>query len=446
MSKKQKSVREAALDVIEAVEKNQSYSNLLLNSVIEKNELPSKDIGLLTELTYGTIQRKLTLDYYLAPFIKGKLDVWVRHLLRLSLYQIVYLDRIPDRAVLHEAVEIAKKRGHKGISGLVNGVLRSIQRKGIPSLEKIKDPIERVSIETSHPFWLVKRWEEQFGLDKTREMCEMNLVAPKQTARVNTTKLTREELIHNLSGIGIEVKASPVTEEAVQTLRGNLVKTDAYRNGELTIQDESSMLVAHALELEKNLKVLDACAAPGGKTTHIAELLGGTGEVHALDLHKHKVKLIDENASRLGLSNIFTATLDSRKAGEQFEKESFNRILVDAPCSGLGVLRRKPDIKYAKKEADLHSLQKIQLDILSSVAPLLQKGGILVYSTCTVDKNENEGTVRSFLSDHPEFEPYHLKNLPETVQPFIEGNELQVFPQDFGGDGFYISCFIKKGL
>jgi 16S rRNA (cytosine967-C5)-methyltransferase len=446
MRKKQKSVREAALDVIEAVEKNQSYSNLLLNSVIEKNELPSKDIGLLTELTYGTIQRKLTLDYYLAPFIKGKLDEWVRHLLRLSLYQIVYLDRIPDRAVLHEAVEIAKKRGHKGISGLVNGVLRSIQRKGIPSLEEIKDPIERVSIETSHPFWLVKRWEEQFGLEKTREMCEMNLVAPKQTARVNTTKLTREELIHNLSGIGVEVKASPVTEEAVQTLRGNLVKTDAYRNGELTIQDESSMLVAHALELEKNMKVLDACAAPGGKTTHIAELLDGTGEVHALDLHKHKVKLIDENATRLGLSNIFTATLDSRKAGEKFEKESFDRILVDAPCSGLGVLRRKPDIKYAKKEADLHSLQKIQLDILSSVAPLLQKGGILVYSTCTVDKNENEGTVRSFLSDHPEFEPYHLKNLPETVQPFIEGNELQVFPQDFGGDGFYISCFIKKGL
>jgi 16S rRNA (cytosine967-C5)-methyltransferase len=446
MSKKQKSVREPALDVIEAVEKNQSYSNLLLNSVIEKNELPSKDIGLLTELTYGTIQRKLTLDYYLAPFIKGKLDEWVRHLLRLSLYQIVYLDRIPDRAVLHEAVEIAKKRGHRGISGLVNGVLRSIQRKGIPSLEEIKDPIERVAIETSHPFWLVKRWEEQFGLDKTREMCEMNLVAPKQMARVNTTKLTREELIHNLSDIGVEVKASPVTEEAVQTLRGNLVKTDAYRNGELTIQDESSMLVAHALELEKNMKVLDACAAPGGKTTHIAELLGGTGEVHALDLHKHKVKLIDENASRLGLSNIFTAALDSRKAGEQFEKESFDRILVDAPCSGLGVLRRKPDIKYAKKEADLHSLQKIQLDILSSVAPLLQKGGILVYSTCTVDKNENEGTVHSFLSDHPEFEPYHLKNLPETVQAFIEGNELQVFPQDFGGDGFYISCFIKKGL
>jgi 16S rRNA (cytosine967-C5)-methyltransferase len=445
MSKKKKSVREAALDVIETVEKNQSYSNLLLNSVIEKNELPQKDIGLLTELTYGTIQRKLTLDYFLAPFIKGKLDDWVRQLLRLSLYQIVYLDRIPDRAVLHEAVEIAKKRGHKGISGLVNGVLRSIQRKGVPSLEEIKDPIERVSIETSHPLWLVKRWADQFGLEKTKEMCEMNLVAPKQTARVNTTKLSREELIHNLSGEGIEVKESPVTREAVQTLRGNLVKTEAYRNGELTIQDESSMLVAHALDLENDMRVLDACAAPGGKTTHIAELLGGTGEVNALDLHKHKVKLIDENASRLGLSNIFTDTMDSRKAGLKFKKGSFDRILVDAPCSGLGVLRRKPDIKYAKSEADMHSLQKIQLDILSAVAPLLKEGGVLVYSTCTVDKNENEGTVRLFLSDHPEFKAYPLKNLPDAVHTFAEGNELQIFPQDFGGDGFYISSFIKAG-
>ncbi|XXM73476.1 16S rRNA (cytosine(967)-C(5))-methyltransferase RsmB [Lysinibacillus sphaericus] len=444
MSKKKKTVREAALDVIGAVEKNQSYSNLLLNSVIEKNELPQKDIGLLTELTYGTIQRKLTLDYFLAPFIKGKLDDWVRQLLRLSLYQIVYLDRIPDRAVLHEAVEIAKKRGHKGISGFVNGVLRSIQRKGVRSPEEIKDPIERVSIETSHPFWLVKRWADQFGLEKTREMCEMNLVAPKQTARVNVTKLSREELIHNLSGEGVEVKPSPVAKEAVQTLRGNLVKTEAYRNGELTIQDESSMLVAHALDLKKDMKVLDACAAPGGKTTHIAELLGGTGEVQALDLHKHKVKLIDENASRLGLANVFTETMDSRKAGEKFKKGSFDRVLVDAPCSGLGVLRRKPDIKYAKKEEDLHSLQKIQLDILSAVAPLLKDGGVLVYSTCTVDKNENEGTVRSFLSDHPEFEAYPL-NLPEAVQAFKEGNELQIFPQDFGGDGFYISSFIKKG-
>lgn len=444
MSKRNKTVREAALDVIEAVEKNQSYSNLLLHSVIEKNELPGKDIGLLTELTYGTIQRKMTLDFYLAPFIKGKLDDWVRQLLRLSLYQLVYLDRIPDRAVFYEAVEIAKKRGHKGISGLVNGVLRSVQRKGLPTLDSIKDPVERVAIETSHPYWLVKRWSEQFGLDKTKEMCETNLIAPHQTARVNTTRISREELLQRLADSGNEVQESLIVPEAVQSLRGNLAKTDEYRNGLCTIQDESSMLVSYALKLEKGMKVLDACAAPGGKTTHIAEKLSGTGEVHALDLHKHKVKLIDENASRLGLSNIHTAALDSRKAGEKFEKGSFDRILVDAPCSGLGVLRRKPDIKYAKKEADLLSLQKIQLDILSAVAPLLKKGGLLVYSTCTVDQNENEGTVSAFLSDQPDFEFHALDRLPEAVRPFIDGNQLQIFPQDFGGDGFYISCFLKK--
>ncbi|MGG4169733.1 16S rRNA (cytosine(967)-C(5))-methyltransferase RsmB [Rossellomorea vietnamensis] len=444
MSKRTKTVREAALDVIEAVEKNQSYSNLLLHSVIEKNELPSKDIGLLTELTYGTIQRKMTLDFYLAPFIKGKLDDWVRQLLRLSLYQLVYLDRIPDRAVFYEAVEIAKKRGHKGISGLVNGVLRSVQRKGLSSLDSIKDPVERVAIETSHPYWLVKRWSEQFGLEKTKDMCETNLMAPNQTARVNTTRISREELMQVLGESGNEVKESPIVPEAVQSLRGNLAKTDAYQKGLCTIQDESSMLVSYALKLEKGMKVLDACAAPGGKTTHIAEKLSGTGEVHALDLHKHKVKLIDENAARLGLSNVHTEALDSRKAGEKFEKGSFDRILVDAPCSGLGVLRRKPDIKYAKKESDLLSLQKIQLDILSAVAPLLKKDGLLVYSTCTVDRNENEGTVSAFLSDHPEFEFHALDNLPEAVRPFIDGNQMQIFPQDFGGDGFYISCFLKK--
>ncbi|KPL61179.1 16S rRNA (cytosine(967)-C(5))-methyltransferase RsmB [Rossellomorea vietnamensis] len=444
MSKRTKTVREAALDVIEAVEKNQSYSNLLLHSVIEKNELPSKDIGLLTELTYGTIQRKMTLDFYLAPFIKGKLDDWVRQLLRLSLYQLVYLDRIPDRAVFYEAVEIAKKRGHKGISGLVNGVLRSVQRKGLSSLDSIKDPVERVAIETSHPYWLVKRWSEQFGLEKTKDMCETNLMAPNQTARVNTTRISREELMQMLGESGNEVKESPIVPEAVQSLRGNLAKTDAYQKGLCTIQDESSMLVSYALKLEKGMKVLDACAAPGGKTTHIAEKLSGTGEVHALDLHKHKVKLIDENAARLGLSNVHTEALDSRNAGGKFEKGSFDRILVDAPCSGLGVLRRKPDIKYAKKESDLLSLQKIQLDILSAVAPLLKKDGLLVYSTCTVDRNENEGTVSAFLSDHPEFEFHALDNLPEAVRPFIDGNQMQIFPQDFGGDGFYISCFLKK--
>ncbi|WP_335870670.1 16S rRNA (cytosine(967)-C(5))-methyltransferase RsmB [Bacillus sp. 2205SS5-2] len=444
MSKQKKSVREAALEVLESVEKNQAYSNLLLNSVIKKYELTGPDIGLVTELTYGTIQRKLTLDYYLTPFLKKKIESWVQQLLRLSLYQMLYLDKIPDRAVIFEAVEISKRKGHKGISGMVNGVLRSVQRDGVQSLDLIKDEVERLSVETSHPLWLVNRWVAQFGIEKTKKMCETNILAPFQSARVNVTKITVDAVVDMLHEEGVEVEKSVIIPEAIRAIKGNLAKTSAFKKGLFTIQDESSMIVAYALGLEKGLNVLDACAAPGGKTTHIAEKLDNTGSVLALDLHEHKVKLIRENADRLGLTNITTKTTDSRKAQNIIDNESLDRILVDAPCSGLGVLRRKPDIKYNKTEKDLMSLQKIQLDILDEVAPLLKKGGILVYSTCTVDQNENKGTVDAFLEKHSDFELHPLSTLPEFVQPLIEKNTLQVLPQDFGGDGFFISSFIKK--
>ncbi|WP_421384523.1 16S rRNA (cytosine(967)-C(5))-methyltransferase RsmB [Bacillus salacetis] len=445
MSKAKKTVREAALDVLESVEKNQSYSNLLLNHAIEKYGIKGPDTGLLTELTYGTIQRRMTLDFYLAPFINKKIESWVRQLLRLSLYQMIYLDKIPDRAVLFEAVEIGKRRGHKGIASMVNGILRSIQRKGVPSIDTIEDPVERLAIETSHPHWLVKRWTEQFGIEKTREMCETNITAPLQTARVNTLRTSLDELMAALSEEGLSVQKSKIVPNAIVSLKGNLAKTNAFKEGLMTIQDESSMLVGHSLDVQAGFTVLDSCAAPGGKTTHIAELMGGEGKVFALDLHKHKIKLINENASRLGLGNIESKAHDSRTAGELFEPESFDRILVDAPCSGLGVLRRKPDIKYTKSESDLGSLQNIQLQILKAVSPLLKKGGLLVYSTCTVDREENQGTVKEFLKENTNFQPYELNHLPETVQPFTDGHMLQVFPQDFGGDGFFISCF-KKDL
>ena len=359
MKNKRKNVRETALEILETIEKNQSYSNLLLNNAINKNEIDKKDIGLLTELTYGTLQRKMTLDYFLSPFLtkNKKMESWVRQLLRLTIYQMVYLDKIPDRAAIFEAVEIAKRLGHKGISGLVNGVLRSIQREGLPSFEEIENPLERLSIRTSHPLWLVKRWVDQFGFEETTVMCELNLTPPMMTGRVNITKTNREECLEILRGEGFEVEASTVVPEAILCMKGNLAHSNAFKNGLLTIQDESSMIVALALGVSENNHVLDACAAPGGKSTHIAEKLNGTGEVISLDLHEHKVKLIRENASRLGLSNIQTKVLDSRNALDFFEKESFDRILLDAPCSGLGVMRRKPDMKYTKKEEDLLQLQ-----------------------------------------------------------------------------------------
>jgi 16S rRNA (cytosine967-C5)-methyltransferase len=448
MNSKKKNVRETTLDLLDTIEKNQSYSNLLLHHAIEKNDLPTKDIGLLTELTYGTLQRKMTLDFFLKPFIKkaNKIEGWVLNLLRLTLYQMVYLDKIPDRAAIYEAVEIAKKRGHKGIAGMVNGVLRSIQRQGLPSLEVITDPIERLAIETSHPEWLVKRWVQQFGFEKTKEMGEMNLTAPLQTARVNRTKTTREDCAKRLEEEGFQVELSPIIPEAIRALKGNLASSSAYKDGLITIQDESSMLVTYALGITNDEVVLDACAAPGGKSTHIAEKMNNTGEVISLDLHEHKVKLINDNARRLALNNIKTQTMDSRHASESFEHESFDRILLDAPCSGLGVMRRKPDMKYTKKEQDLYQLSSIQQDLLESVSALVRKGGVLVYSTCTVDREENENTVQVFLENHPQFEgdPSFKDRMPAAVQPHITGFDIQVFPQDFGSDGFYIACLRKK--
>ncbi|MBU8877776.1 16S rRNA (cytosine(967)-C(5))-methyltransferase RsmB [Bacillus sp. FJAT-29790] len=447
MSKK-KNVRETAMDLLESVEKNQSYSNLLLNNAINKNNINPKDIGLLTELTYGTLQRKMSLDYFLQPFLKGnkKIESWVMQLLRLTLYQMVYLDKIPDRAAIYEAVEIAKSRGHKGISGMVNGVLRNIQRQGLPSLEEIKEPSERLAIETSHPLWLVKRWVEQLGFEKTKQMCEINLTAPLQTARVNFTKTTREECLSLLTEEGFHVEPSKVIPEAIKCYRGNLANSNAFKDGLITIQDESSMLVAYALGVAENEKVLDACAAPGGKSTHIAEKLQNTGQVVSLDLHEHKIKLINDNAGRLDLSNIQTSALDSRKVQEHFEKESFDRILLDAPCSGLGVMRRKPDMKYTKNEVDLSQLHNIQKNLLKAVSPLLKKGGILVYSTCTIDMEENQHVVASFLAENTDYEgdTSVKERMPEMIRPFVKKYDLQLLPQDIGSDGFYIACLRKK--
>jgi 16S rRNA (cytosine967-C5)-methyltransferase len=445
---KNKNVREVALETLLAIEKNQAYSNLLLNKMIEKNELSAKDVGLLTEIVYGTIQRRDTLDYYLRPFLKkaNKLETWVKVLLRLSLYQMLYLDRIPDRAAIFEAVEIAKKRGHKGIASMVNGVLRAIQRQGVPSLEDISDPVERLALETSHPLWLVKRWVKQFGIEEARKMCETNLLPPEQTARVNTARATVNEVIERLRMDGIEAEQGHVAPEAIKAEKGNFANTTAFKEGYLTIQDESSMLVARALGVQENDQVLDSCAAPGGKSTHIAELMNNTGQVISLDIHDHKVKLIQEQAARLQLTNIHAKMLDSRKVGERFAKETFDKILVDAPCSGFGVLRRKPDIKYAKKETDIFALAKIQLDILEAVAPLLKKGGTLVYSTCTVDQEENGDVVKEFLRRHSDFEIDETmkKRLPDKVQPYVKDGQLQILPHYFGSDGFFIASLRKK--
>lgn len=442
-------VRELALEALEKLEQNQAYSNLLLTSVIKTNTLSDQDRGLLTELVYGTLQNKIALDYMLKPFIRkpNKVKPWVIQLLRLSAYQMEYLEKIPDRAAIHEAVEIAKKRGHKGIASFVNGILRSLQREGAPSFAEIEDPVLRLSTETSHPEWLVKEWVEAYGFEAAEKICRIHLVPPKQTLRVNQIKADKETLLNEMENAGLEAEAGDLSPDAIKLLKGSIASTEFFQNGQVSIQDESSMLVARALDPKPGETVLDACAAPGGKSAHIAELMKNEGSLTSLDLHRHKVKLIQEGAERLGLTIIDAQTMDARKAGDAFDAERFDRILVDAPCSGFGVIRRKPDMKYTKTPEDSRRLSEIQLGILREIAPLVKKGGTLVYSTCTMDRTENEEVMHAFIQEHPEFEPDLSleKRLPEKARPFVQDGSLQILPHYFGTDGFFISSMRKKG-
>lgn len=437
-------VRDAALSILMEINNNQAYSNLLLHRTIEKYNIEAKDRGLLTELTYGTLQHRMTLDYYLEPFVRGKLDDWVRELLRMSLYQIVYLTKIPPHAVVNEAVKIAKRRGHKRIAPTVNGILRSILRKGIRSLDQLEEGVAKIAIETSHPEWLIARWIELYGIEEATIMAHENNHPAAISMRVNTVKNSREEVVASLKEEGFEVRPGEVVPECLISESGNPTQTTAYKTGCITIQDESSMLPVLALDLKPGLKVLDMCAAPGGKTTHIAEKMNDIGGVFAHDIHDHKIKLIEKNAERLGLSSIQAKSGDSRKLDSVYEEASFDRILVDAPCSGFGVVRRKPEIKYVKTADNLKGLLDIQAALLDTAKTLIKDDGLIIYSTCTVEYDENRGMIEHFLQKHEDMMLVPLSNLEGYEKLAITDHTLQVLPQHFGGDGFFVAALKKK--
>ncbi|WLV25716.1 16S rRNA (cytosine(967)-C(5))-methyltransferase RsmB [Aciduricibacillus chroicocephali] len=442
-------LRNGALDILERIEQG-GFSHLLIDNVIKSGQIDSKDEGLLTEIVYGTVQRRLTLDYVIESYVKNpsKMKKWVINLLRMSIYQMVYLDRVPDHAIIHEAVEIAKQRGHKGIASLVNGVLRTVQREGMPDVQKISDPVTRLAIETSTPEWLISRWVKEYGYDTALEMGMENLRKRPLTVRVQPLRIKREDALNELKAEGYEVSPSLFSEQGIIVEKGNILKSRLFKEHLITVQDQSSMLVGEMLDVQPGMRVLDACSAPGGKTTHIAEKMQNDGEVFAFDIHDKKAKLVKNKAGELGLSIISAEGHDARKLQDKFSPESFDRVLVDAPCSGIGVVRGKPDIKYNKQESDIYNLARIQEDILDSIAPLLKKGGKLVYSTCTVDKAENEEIVQKFLEKHSDFEvdQQFFKELPEPVieAEGISENGLQLFPQSFGTDGFFLVRLCKK--
>lgn len=438
------------LDLLLRIEEDSGYSHLLIDNEIKKRHISSKDQGLLTEVVYGTMERIQTIDYYLEPFITNdkRLDNWVRMILRMSIYQMIFLDKVPDYAIINESVEITKQRGHKGVASLVNGVLRSVQRKGVRNTSLIEDNVKRLAVQTSHPEWLIERWINFYGQEITEQMCETNLIQKPISVRVQPLKISREDAMSLLVKQGYEVSSSDFSDQGIIINKGNILHSSLFEEGFLTVQDQSSMLASEMLDVKADMNVLDACSAPGGKVTHLAEKMENKGLINAYDLHKKKAKSIIAKAEKLDLTIIDAKHGDARKLQELHANETFDRILVDAPCSGLGVIRSKPDIKYNKTLEDIDRLSGIQQDILESVAPLLKKNGLLLYSTCTVDKDENEENVEMFLANHLDFEidEQFFETLPEAMKNAngISEYGLQLFPQDFNTDGFFMARFIKK--
>lgn len=450
---RQGTAREAALDVLVRVEQDRSYSNLQLHRSIEEHGLNRQDAGLATEIVYGTIQRLNTIDFYLAQFVAkgmGKLQPWVRALLRLSFYQIYYLDRIPDHAAVNEAVNLAKRRGHQGISGMVNGVLRNVIRnKASLKLPEQLNAVQRIALEHSYPEWLVKRWIQQLGKQKTEEICAAGNEPPRVSLRANVRKLSPSELAERLHAAGYDAQLSELAPAGVIVKGGgNMALASEFAAGLYSIQDESSMLAAEWVDPQPGERVLDCCAAPGGKSAHLAELMDDAGEVVSCDVHEHKEKLIQDQAARLELRSIQTVVADARRLNERFQEQSFDRILLDAPCSGLGVLRRKPDMKWTRTEQELEELAGLQRELLETVHPLLKPGGILVYSTCTIERAENEAQVKSFLERHPEFVPAEIpSNLENRLSSAFgkpEAGMAQLLPSDYGSDGFFFARLMKR--
>lgn len=441
-SSQKKTARYLALESLEKVLTSGAYSNLQLNQVIEKNNLADNDRRLLTNLVYGVIQHRLTLEYWLEPFTKGKkIDDWVKALLMMAIYQYHYLDKVPDWAVTDESIKLAKQRGHEGIRKFVTAILHRILREGLTDFNQIASETTRASIEYSVPEWLITELINQYGTEKMIEIVQSLNQPANQSLRINTRLTDKEEVSRQLYEADLDFRDSQVAENALVLEHGVIANTEAFKNGEITIQDESAMLAVENMHLQPSFRVLDACAAPGGKTVQIAAVLDAEagGQVTALDIHQHKIKLIESNAKRLAVNDVVKAIdLDARKVDEKFTDESFDAILIDAPCSGFGLIRRKPEIRYEKQLSDSYNLQKIQLEILAAVAPKIKKNGIITYSTCTILRQENDDVVNQFLANHPEFTLERTQtNL--NLKDDRESDTLTILPSDYGSDGFFVS-------
>ena len=399
-----KSGREVAVEVLDEVFFKKAYSNIALNNALNKSNVRDIDKGLITELVYGTLKHKYTIDEIIKA-ITGRnirdIDKFSINIIRITIYQLKYLSRIPEFAAVNEAVELTKKRAGIKMASFVNAVVRTyIRGDKKPTFKNID---YKESFKYSLEPWMIQSLRRDYGTYSPAIFKGLN-ERPAVTVRVNCLKGDYDDIFTKLEELGYEVNEGFVSPDAIEIVRGKSIEENPlFKEGYITVQDESAMLVASIMDLEEGFDVLDICSAPGGKTTHIAELMNNKGKVVACDIHENKLKLVEENANRLGIDIIETRTYNGEEFNEEFEN-SFDRVLIDVPCSGLGIIRKKPEIKWEKKESDISSIQNIQRNIMKNAAKYVKKDGLLVYSTCTLNLKENDGNVKWFLENNPDYE------------------------------------------
>ncbi|HZK01155.1 MAG TPA: 16S rRNA (cytosine(967)-C(5))-methyltransferase RsmB [Tissierellaceae bacterium] len=441
--------REIALMVLLEINVQNAYSNIQLNESLSR-DIDTRDENLVREIVYGIIENRVYIDYVISNASKIKLKKIhsiILEILRIGIYQILYMDRIPNSAAVNESVKLAKKYGHKGTIGYVNGVLRAISRDP-DKYTYIDDSnkIDYISIKYSHPKWMVARWIGEYGFEFTEALCKANNETPSLNIRVNTLKTSKNDLISSLHNKGINLKEALYARDCLIVDQAqNITDLDEFRDGLFTIQDESSMLVAQIMNPQKGSNVLDVCSAPGGKSTHMAQIMDNKGLIISRDIYEHKIHLIDENVRRLGIDIIKTETMDALEKDENLIGK-MDYILLDAPCSGLGLVRRKPEIKWNRSEDDIATLSKLQYDIIMNVKDYLRVGGVLVYSTCTIEKDENINLIKRFIEENPN---YSLTNIEDNFDykaklDTLQEGYIQLFPHIHKTDGFFIAKMFRE--
>lgn len=424
--------RECALKALYDIETNGAYTNAALKTALKSDELSAADKGFITELIYGVVANKTALDFIISKFSKirmKKLSPWVLNILRMGIFQMYYMDKIPHSAACNEAVKLAGRYSHKSGCGFVNGVLRSFSReKDNFEFPLSGDKIADLSLIYSYPQWITKRLVETYGAERCEELYKENRKAHCTAVRVNCLRTDAESLCTVLADEGITTERIAKLENALVIKSGiNIEKSKAYKDGLYSLQNISSQLAVEILGPEPGDTVIDMCAAPGGKTCAAAERMNNCGKIIAFDMFEHKIDLINKAASRLGIDIIEGKTADSQIVQPELIGKA-DKVLADVPCSGLGVIHKKPDIKWHRKEEDIAELVQIQKNILETAALYVKDGGVLMYSTCTILGEENKRNTDIFIKNHPEFKKVF---------------EEQILTTDMGESGFYICKMVK---